>query len=154
MIAETVIGRGDKAFDYYMCINPSAREEISELHKCEPYVYAQMIAGKDASTHGEAKNSWLTGTAAWNYVAITQNILGIQPTLDGLLIDPCIPSKWDGFKATRKYRGVTYHITVTNPKHVCKGVAMVTVNGKRVEDNMIRVEKKLSEVIVEVEMGS
>ncbi len=154
MIAETMIGRGDKAFDYYMCINPSAREEISDLHKCEPYVYAQMIAGKDASTHGEAKNSWLTGTAAWNYVAITQNMLGIQPTLDGLLIDPCIPSKWDGFKATRKYCGVIYHITVTNPKHVCKGVAMVTVNGKLVKDNLIRVGKNLSEVNVEVEMGS
>ncbi len=154
MIAETMTGRGDKAFDYYMRINPSAREEISDLHKCEPYVYAQMIAGKDASTHGEAKNSWLTGTAAWNYVAITQNMLGIQPTLDGLLIDPCIPSKWDGFKATRKYRGVTYHITVTNPKHVCKGVAMVTVNEKLVKDNLIRVGKNLSEVNVEVEMGS
>ncbi len=79
MIAETEVGRGDKAFDYYKRINPSAREEISELHKCEPYVYAQMIAGKDAATHGEAKNSWLTGTAAWNYVAITQNILGYPP---------------------------------------------------------------------------
>jgi cellobiose phosphorylase len=154
MIAETVVGRGDKAFDYYTRINPSAREEISELHKCEPYVYAQMIAGKDAATHGEAKNSWLTGTAAWNYVAITQNILGIHPSLDGLEISPVIPARWDGFKATRKYRGVTYHITVTNPKHICKGVAKVTVNGKQVEGSLIRVEEGLSEVHVEVEMGS
>ncbi|HET6822218.1 MAG TPA: glycosyl transferase, partial [Anaerolineales bacterium] len=83
IIAEAFVGRGDKAFDYYKRINPSAREEISELHKCEPYVYAQMIAGKDAINHGEAKNSWLTGTAAWNYVAITQYILGIRPTFDG-----------------------------------------------------------------------
>jgi cellobiose phosphorylase len=112
MIAEAIVGRGDKAFDYYTRINPSAREEISELHKCEPYVYAQMIAGKDAVTHGEAKNSWLTGTAAWNYVAITQFTLGIQPTLDGLQVKPVIPSAWSGFEATRSYRGVRYEISV------------------------------------------
>ena len=112
MIAESIVGRGDKAFDYYKRINPSAREEISELHKCEPYVYAQMIAGKDAATHGEAKNSWLSGTAAWNYVAITQSILGIHPTLDGLEINPVLPSTWNGFEAVRIYRGVRYEISV------------------------------------------
>ncbi len=112
MIAESIVGRGDNAFDYYKRINPSAREEISELHKCEPYVYAQMIAGKDAATHGEAKNSWLSGTAAWNYVAITQAILGIQPTLDGLQIQPVFPCDWKGFTATRQFRGATYEITV------------------------------------------
>ncbi|HSJ89309.1 MAG TPA: glycosyl transferase, partial [Anaerolineales bacterium] len=95
----------------YTRINPSAREEISELHKCEPYVYAQMIAGRDAATHGEAKNSWLTGTAAWNYVAITQSIMGIQPTLDGLQVKPVIPSAWSGFEAVRSYRGVRYEIS-------------------------------------------
>ena len=112
MIAEALTGRGDRAFDYYSRINPSAREAISEVHRCEPYVYAQMIAGKDAATHGEAKNSWLTGTAAWNYAAITQYILGIRPTLDGLQIAPVIPADWPGFTATRTYRGVTYHIDV------------------------------------------
>jgi cellobiose phosphorylase len=112
MIAETVVGRGDRAFDYYTRLNPSAREEISELHKCEPYVYAQMIAGRDAVTHGEAKNSWLSGTAAWNYVAITQFILGIQPTLDGLQVEPVIPSIWEGFEAIRDFRGVRYEISV------------------------------------------
>ena len=111
-IAETKIGRGDQAYDYYMRINPSKREEISELHKCEPYVYAQMIAGKDAPTHGEAKNSWLSGTAAMNYVAITQAILGIQPTYDGLEIVPVIPSGWSGFEAVRMFRGVRYEISV------------------------------------------
>lgn len=113
MIAEAMAGDGDAAYDYYTRINPSAREHISELHACEPYVYAQMIAGRDAPTHGEAKNSWLTGTAAWNYVAITQWILGIRPALNGLEIAPVIPSSWDGFKATRIYRGVRYDITVT-----------------------------------------
>ena len=112
MIAEAVLGRGDRAFDYYTRINPSAREGISDVHRCEPYVYAQMIAGKDAPTHGEAKNSWLTGTAAWNYVAITQWILGIRPAFDGLQITPVMPEAWDGFTATRLFRGVTFHLTV------------------------------------------
>ena len=112
MIGETRLGNGDAAYDYYTRINPSAREEISDLHRCEPYVYAQMIAGCDAPTHGEAKNSWLTGTAAWNYYAITQWILGIRPDYDGLRIAPVVPKSWKGFQATRKFRGVTYQIEV------------------------------------------
>ena len=112
MIAEAIMGRGDRAHDYYTRINPSAREPISELHRCEPYVYAQMIAGRDAPTHGEAKNSWLTGTAAWNYIAIAQWILGIRPAWDGLQVAPVIPAAWTGFTATRVFRGVTYRITV------------------------------------------
>jgi cellobiose phosphorylase len=112
MIAETLVGRGGRAHDYYTRINPSAREAISDVHRCEPYVYAQMIAGRDAATPGEAKNSWLTGTAAWNYVAIAQWILGIRPTLRGLQVAPVIPADWPGFTATRVYRGVTYWIVV------------------------------------------
>jgi cellobiose phosphorylase len=112
VIGETRMGNGDRALDYYLRINPSAREAISEVHRLEPYVYAQMIAGRDAATHGEAKNSWLTGAAAWNYVAITQWILGIRPALDGLEIAPVLPSTWKGFAATRVFRGVTYRIGV------------------------------------------
>lgn len=112
MIAESIVGNGDHAFDYYQRINPSARERISEVHRSEPYVYAQMIAGIDAATHGEAKNSWLSGTAAWNYVAITQWILGIRPTYHGLLIAPVIPEAWDGFTVSRRYQGVVYDISV------------------------------------------
>jgi cellobiose phosphorylase len=112
MIAAAKTGDGDAAFDYYKRINPAAREVISELHRCEPYVYAQMIAGRDAATHGEAKNSWLTGTAAWNYVAITQWICGIRPEFNGLRVDPVIPSSWPGFTATRRFRDATYEITV------------------------------------------
>ncbi len=107
MIAEAVLGNGAAAYDYYLRINPSIREAISEVHRCEPYVYAQMIAGRDAPTHGEAKNSWLTGTAAWNYVAITQWILGIRPTYDGLMVAPVIPADWPGFSAVRLFRGAT-----------------------------------------------
>ena len=112
MIAEAIAGHGDRAHDYYGRINPSVREAISDVHRCEPYVYAQTIAGRGAPSEGEAKNSWLTGTAAWNYVAITQWILGIRPTLDGLQIAPAIPAAWPGFTAQRAYRGVLYRITV------------------------------------------
>jgi cellobiose phosphorylase len=146
MIAETVVGRGDKAFDYYKRINPSAREEISELHKCEPYVYAQMIAGKDAPTHGEAKNSWLSGTAAWNYVAITQSILGIQPTLDGLQIKPVFPSEWKGFSATRQFRGATYEITVE--RQGSGNAVSLEVDGKPVSGNIVPLATKETTVKV------
>lgn len=112
MIAEARLGRGDVAYDYYLRINPSARESLSEVHRCEPYVYAQMIAGRDAPTHGEAKNSWLTGAAAWDFVAITQWILGIRPTYDGLILQPVLPTAWKGFEAVRMYRGSRYVIHV------------------------------------------
>lgn len=128
MIGETLLGNGDRAYDYYSKIAPAYLEEISELHRTEPYVYAQMIAGKDAFRPGEAKNSWLTGTAAWNYYAISRYILGIQPEFDGLRIDPCIPGSWDGFTVQRKYRGSTYTIHVKNPEHVSKGIKEIRVN--------------------------
>ena len=135
--AEAYAGRGDKAFEYYSKIAPAFNEEISDLHKTEPYVYGQMVAGKDASRFGEGKNSWLTGTAAWNMVAISQYILGISPDWDGLKVDPSIPHEWDGFTATRKFRGATYNITVKNPNHVCKGVVSMTVDGQAVDGNVI-----------------
>jgi cellobiose phosphorylase len=112
-IAEAILGNGSRAFSYYQRINPSYREAISEVHRCEPYVYAQTIAGRDAPTFGEAKNSWLTGTAAWTYVSATQWILGIRPDYDGLVVDPVIPDDWAGFRAEREFRGVRYHIEVT-----------------------------------------
>lgn len=135
MIAETRIGRGDKAFDYYLRINPSRREELSDIHRCEPYVYAQMISGKEAVKPGEAKNSWLTGTAAWNYVAITQYILGIRPDYDGLRIAPVIPESWKGFKVTRLFRGTRYEIEVMR-KGPGNSVS-ITVDGKPVTGNLI-----------------
>ncbi len=153
MIAEAHLGRGDRAFEYYSRINPSRREEISEIHRCEPYVYAQMIAGRDAVKNGEAKNSWLTGTASWNYVAITQWILGIRPTLDGLLIDPCIPAEWEGFKATRKFRDKMFRIMVNNPDHVCQGVIKFLVDGKPFQGNLIPLDLPGQEHHVEVWLG-
>ena len=145
MIAEALVGRGDQAFDYYMRINPSAREEISELHKCEPYVYAQMIAGKDAATHGEAKNSWLTGTAAWNYVAITQSILGIRPTLDGLEIKPVLPSGWNGFEAVREYRGVRYEISVR--REGTGNQLSLEVDGRPIDETLIPVPDRETKTV-------
>ncbi len=153
MIAEARLGNGDAAFDYYTRINPSAREAISDVHRCEPYVYAQMIAGRDAATHGEAKNSWLTGTAAWNLVAATQWILGVRPDHDGLLIDPAIPTGWDGFRVTRQYRGATYDITVRNPNHVSHGVKEVRLDGQALSDNHIPATPPGSRHAVEVTMG-
>jgi cellobiose phosphorylase len=153
MIGETVAGNGDRAWEYYRKICPSYLEEISDLHKTEPYVYAQMIAGKDAFRPGEAKNSWLTGTASWNFYAITQYILGIRPDFEGLLIDPCIPTHWKGFKATRKFRGATYKIEVMNPDGKSKGVKTVTVDGAPCKSNLIPVFGDGKEHIVKVVLG-
>jgi cellobiose phosphorylase len=135
MIGEVRLGRGDAAYDYYMRINPSARETISELHRCEPYVYAQMIAGKDAPTFGEAKNSWLTGTAAWNYYAIVQWILGLRTSLDGLEIAPVIPKGWAGFTATRLFRGVVYKIFIERKGE--GNQVTLSVEGKAIEGNLV-----------------
>ena len=136
-----------------MRINPSAREGLADLHRCEPYVYAQMIAGRDAASYGEAKNSWLTGTAAWNYVAITQWILGIRPEYDGLRVDPCIPSAWSGFIAVRRFRGKMIRIIVHNEQRVCKGVARMQVNGQEIRGNVIPFDLLGDDQQVEVWLG-
>jgi cellobiose phosphorylase len=152
MIAEAMAGNGDAAHDYYSRINPSAREPLSDLHRCEPYVYAQMIAGRDAPTHGEAKNSWLTGTAAWNFYAITQWILGVRPEYDGLRIAPVIPERWTGFHATRRFRGATYRIEVERrgPGNKVK----LTVDGQPVEGGLVPLPAAgRGEVVVKVAIG-
>jgi len=135
MIAETMVGNGDKAYEYYTIINPSVRESISDVHRCEPYIYTQMIAGKDAATYGEAKNSWLTGAASWNFVAITNFILGIRPDYNGLYISPIIPKNWSSFKATRTFRGVIYQISVERIGEGNKSI--IYVNNKKIEGNLI-----------------
>ena len=137
IIGETVLGRGDYAWDYFRKICPSYTEANSALHKVEPYVYSQMIAGKDAAKPGEAKNSWLTGTAAWNWYAITQFILGIKPSYNGLIVDPCICSEWKEYIVRRRFRGSSYEITVQNPSGVCKGIVSMTVDGVPVEGNLV-----------------
>jgi cellobiose phosphorylase len=149
MIAETLVGNGDRAFDYYLRINPSAREEASHVHRCEPYVYAQMIAGRDAAVPGEAKNSWLTGTAAWTLVAITQWMLGIRPEHGGLRVDPCLPSEWDGFTCRRRFRGADYRITVHKDRGISGRPSTLVVDGVTRDDTLVPAAPAGATVIVE-----
>ena len=135
--AEAELGHGDRAFEVYARTAPAYIEDISEIHRTEPYVYSQMIAGRDAPSFGEGKNSWLTGTAAWTFLSVSQAILGIKPTLDGLQVDPCLPHTLDGFTLTRRYRGALYRITVENPEHVEYGVKSVRVDGKPIEGQVL-----------------
>ncbi|MGB9613242.1 MAG: GH36-type glycosyl hydrolase domain-containing protein, partial [Candidatus Margulisiibacteriota bacterium] len=153
MIAECLIGRGNRAYQYYRAILPAARNEIADIHKTEPYVYCQMIAGKHHKDFGEGKNSWLTGSACWNFVAVSQYILGIRPDYHGLLIDPCIPKEWKGFSVKRVFRGATYFITARNPEGVNKGVKLVTLDGKKLTTNLLPPLGDGKEHHVEVIMG-
>jgi cellobiose phosphorylase len=152
-IAETLVGNGDRAYDYYMSICPSTKQQQIDTYRCEPYVYSQMTAGPDAATFGEAKNSWLTGTAAWSFVAISQHILGVQPDFHGLRIDPCIPRKWKKYAVQRRFRGKTYNITVHNPDKVCRGVKSVTVNSRPIDGNLIPLDLAGDSFEVEVTLG-
>ncbi len=139
IIAETILGRGERAYEYYSQINPAAKNDIADEYECEPYVYAQNILGNEHPQFGLGRNSWLTGTASWMYQAGTRFILGIRPHYDGLEIDPCIPKKWDGFKVIRKYRNAIYDIEVKNPKHINKGISQLKVDGKEISGNIVPV---------------
>jgi len=149
MIAETMIGRGEQAFEYYKKIAPAYLEDISEIHRTEPYVYSQMIAGKDAPRQGEAKNSWLTGTGSWNFVAISQYLLGIRPEWDGLCVKPCIGKEVPEFTVTRKCRGATYRIHVKSTGGT--GTVKLTVDGKPLEGTIVPFAKPGSTVHIECE---
>jgi cellobiose phosphorylase len=154
MIAECILGRGNQAYAYYRAILPAARNQIADLHKTEPYVYCQMIAGKAHKDFGEGKNSWLTGSACWNFVAVSQWILGIRPDYKGLLIDPCIPKEWKGFQVKRVFRGSTYYITIRNPEGVSKGIKSITLDNKRLPSNLIPPSKSVGkEHYIEVVLG-
>ena len=152
-IAETVIGRGDRAFEIYQKTCPAYCEEFSEIHRTEPYVYSQMVAGRDAKFHGEAKNSWLTGTAAWTFVNVSQYILGVYPTHNGLSIDPCVPRDFGDFELTRKFREGNYNIKVQNPDNVEKGIKSITVDGKAIDGCVIPYVKGKETYDVVVTMG-
>jgi cellobiose phosphorylase len=153
IISETMVGNGNRAFEYYKKITPSYLEEISDLHKTEAYVYSQMIAGKDAFVPGESKNSWLSGTASWTFYTVSQYILGIQPQYNGLKIDPCIPNDWKGFEINRKFRNAVYKIKVSNPKNLSKGIQKLIINGKEIKGNLIPVAVAGTVNIVEAVLG-
>ena len=150
-IAETVLGHGDRAFEIYKKTCPAYIEEISDVHCTEPYVYSQMVAGRDAKFFGQGKNSWLTGTAAWTFVNISQYILGVYPTHNGLSINPCVPADFGDFSLTRKYRGANYNITVKQNGSQ-SGVKKLVVNGKEISGNVIPYEEGIKDYTVEVEM--
>ncbi len=152
-IAETMIGRGNRAFEVYRCTCPAYTEDISDIHKTEPYAYAQMIAGKDAPHFGEAKNSWLTGTAAWSFVCISQHILGIRPGFNGLIVDPCLPDSITEFTAVRKFRGADYHIQVTHSGTNKNKTSSLLVDGQSVEGNEIPYVAGKTEYHVSLVMG-
>lgn len=152
-IAETLLGNGDKAFEYYMSICPPMKEDQIDIYRSEPYIYSQMTAGRDAEKAGEAKNSWLTGTAAWSFVVLSQYILGIKPGYDGLRIDPCIPKAWRSFSVTRKFKNAIYEIEVSNPDNVNKGVKLVIVDDEQMPSNLIPVFNDGKTHYVNVLMG-
>lgn len=154
VIAEAMLGRGDRAYQYYLSFLPAAKNDQADLYTMEPYVYSQFITGKEHPYHfGRARNSWLTGTASWSFVAVTQYILGIRADYDGLVVDPCIPSEWEGFKVCRVFRGKICNISVANPRRVNCGVVELTVNGKKVKGNMIPFDVMEEENQVEVVLG-
>lgn len=154
VVAEGLLGRGSKAMDLYLSFLPAAKNDIADLYTMEPYVYAQFITGKDHPyKFGRARNSWLTGTASWAFVAVSQYILGVRPDYDGLLISPAIPAEWDGFKVVRRFRGATYEIEVTNPKHVESGVARLVVDGRPIEGTHVPIAPAGAIVKVQVELG-
>jgi cellobiose phosphorylase len=152
-IAETIVGHGDHALEYYHSICPSTKEVQIDTYRAEPYVYSQMTAGRDAPTPGEGKNSWLSGTASWSFVAIAQYILGVKPGLNGLEIDPCIPKDWKEYSVTRQFRGKTYEISVENPNGVSKGVKSISVDGSKIDGSVIPLDSGTDLVHVHVILG-
>jgi len=153
IIAETLLGNGDRAFEYYNQINPAAKNDIIDRYECDPYCYPQNILGDEHPQFGLARNHWLSGTSSWVYQAATKYILGIRPQHTGLKIDPCIPKNWEGFSAVRNFRGAIYDITVTNPDKVSKGVVKMIVDGELIDGNIAPVFDDNKTHKVEVIMG-
>jgi cellobiose phosphorylase len=153
VMAECLLGNGDRAYEYYRASMPAAYNDRAELRQIEPYVQGQTTYSIYSPRPGNTRTSWLTGAAAWAYFSATQYILGIRPEMDGLRIDPCIPGAWKGFKATRRFRGRTVQIDVKNPSGVCRGVKSLTLNGQPLPDNLVPADRLGEQNKVEVVMG-
>jgi len=153
VIAECCLGHGDRAYDYYRASMPAAYNDRAEIRQIEPYVQGQTTYSTFSPRPGNTRTPWLTGAAAWAYFSATQYILGLRPEIDGLRIDPCIPSDWDDFTATRRFRGKTIEIEVRNPDHVCRGVKTFTLNGEPLPDNLVPATKLQDHNRVEVVLG-
>jgi cellobiose phosphorylase len=152
-MAECLLGHGERAYEYLRASMPAAYNTKAEVRQCEPYVQAQTTYSTYSPRAGNTRTAWLTGAAAWSYYSATQYILGIRPEADGLRLDPCIPSAWDGFSAVRQFRGQTLHIVVHNPEHVCKGITKLTVDGIAVQGNLIPADLSAGEHQVEAWLG-
>jgi cellobiose phosphorylase len=153
VMAECILGNGERAYEYYRAAMPAAYNTRAEIRQSEPYVQAQTTYSTYSPRAGNTRTSWLTGAAAWSYISATHYILGIRPEADGLRIDPCIPSAWSGFSAARRFRGRLIRIVVHNPQGVCKGVIKMSVDGKDVPGNLIPVDLPGEEHDVEVWLG-
>jgi cellobiose phosphorylase len=155
VIAETMLGRGTRAYEYYRAYMPSAQNDKAEIRQIEPYVHCQSTHARPSRRYGTSRLPWLSGTAAWSYLTATQYILGIRPEYEGLLIDPCIPAAWDGFTVRRQFRGAVYQIKVENPDHVEKGVKALTVAGKELDPSRPIPAARAGEVVdVKAVMGA
>lgn len=153
MIAETLMGNGDRAFQYYNQINPASKNDIIDTFECDPYCYPQNILGDEHPQFGLARNSWLSGTSSWTYQAATKYIMGVRPDHNGLIIDPCIPKSWNGFTGVRKFRNATYNITVKNPNNVSKRYKSMLVDGKEIEGNIAPIFNDGKEHTVDIILG-
>ena len=153
VMAECMLGNGDRAYEYFRASMPAAYNDRAEIRQMEPYVQGQTTYSTESPRPGNTRTSWLTGAAAWAYFSATQYILGLRPELEGLRIDPCIPSKWKGFKAKRRFRGRMIQIVVKNPEDVCKGVKSLTLNGEKLTGNLIPADRLEDQNQVEVVLG-
>jgi len=153
IIAEALLGRGDRAYEYYRSYLPARYNDSAEVHQAEPYVYSQFAHGPTSPRFGQARNPWLTGTASWTYIGVTQYILGVRPVVDGLEIDPCLPRTWEGFEMVRRFRGAWVTIKVTNPDHVSRGVVHLEVDGKAVVGTVAPVALLRDGAVVSVRLG-
>jgi cellobiose phosphorylase len=152
-MAECMLGNGDRAYEYYRASMPAAYNDRAEIRQIEPYVQGQTTYSIYTPRAGNARTSWLTGAAAWAYFSATHYILGLRPELNGLRIDPCIPSTWNGFRATRRFRGRTIEIEVTNLEGVCRGVKSLTLNGELLPGNLVAADRLETHNHVKVMLG-
>ncbi|MCX7624905.1 MAG: hypothetical protein N2Z21_01615, partial [Candidatus Sumerlaeaceae bacterium] len=162
VLAEALLGHGDQAYEYYRKALPMNPVVDIDRYETEPYVYSEYVTSPDHPTFGQASHAWLTGSSTWMLRDVVDYILGVRPTYEGLIIDPCIPKKWKHYRIRRRFRGKIYDVTVRNPKGVEKGVKKIFVDGQPLEGNLIRIEEKAPPrnlrqkwpvVKVEVEMG-
>ena len=153
VMAECIVGNGDRAYEYYRAAKPAAYNERAEIRQSAPYVQGQTTYSTFSPRPGNTRTSWLTGAAAWAYFSATQYILGLRPEADGLRIDPCIPHEWQGFKATRRFRGYTIEIEVKNPNGVCRGIKSLSLNGQALPGNLVPANRLGKHNTVDVIMG-